>query len=53
MGLHVSHGVPLIDAVLVGGHTALIVTDPGQEETARVVVMTPSHLANLMQGLQG
>lgn len=53
VGLHVSHGVPLIDAVLVGGHTALIVTDPGQEETAGVVVMTSGYFANLMQRLQG
>lgn len=51
--LHVLHGVPLINEVLVRCHMALIVTDPGEEETAWIVVMTSCHFANLMQGLQG
>lgn len=51
--LHVLHGVPLIDERLVGGDPALIVADPGEEQAARVVVVTPSHLARFMERLEG
>lgn len=49
MGLHILHGVPLIDAHLVRGDPALIVADPGEEQTTWVVVVTTGHLACFMK----
>ena len=43
------HGVPLIDADLVGGDPALIVADPGEEQAAREVVMTTSHVTRFVE----
>lgn len=51
--LHVLHGVPLVDAYLVWGDPALIVADPGEEQAAWEVVVTTSHLASLMEWLEG
>lgn len=51
--LHVLHGVPLVDTELVGCHPALVVADPGQKEAAWVVVMATSHLAGLVERLEG
>lgn len=51
--LHILHGVPLIDAYLVGGDPALIVADPGEEQAAWEVVVTTSHLARFMEWLEG
>lgn len=51
--LHVLHGVPLVDADLVGGDAALVVADPGQEQGARVVVVAAGNLAGFVQRLQG
>lgn len=53
VGLDVLHGVPLVDADLVGGDLALVVADPGQEQTAGEVVMATSHLTRLVERLQG
>lgn len=53
VGLDVLHGVPLVDADLVGGDLALVVADPGQEQTAGVVVVTAGHLTRLVERLQG
>lgn len=53
MRLDVLHGIPLIDAELVGGDPALVVADPGQKQAARVVVMAASHLTGFVQRLQG
>lgn len=52
VGLDVLHGVPLVDADLVGGDLALVVADPGQEQTAGEVVMATSHLTRLVERLQ-
>lgn len=52
MRLQVLHGIPLVDEGLVGGDPALIVADPGEEQAAREVVVTPGHLAGFMEGLQ-
>lgn len=52
MRLQVLHGVPLVDQRLVGGDPALIVADPGEEQAAREVVVTPGHVAGFMEGLQ-
>lgn len=51
--LHVLHGVPLVDAYLVGGNPALIVADPGKEQAAWKVVVTTGHLTRFVQRLKG
>lgn len=51
--MDVLHGVPLVDADLVRGDLALVVADPGQEQTAGVVVVTAGHLTRLVERLQG
>lgn len=51
--MDVLHGVPLVDARLVRGDPALVVADPGQEQTAGVVVVTAGHLTRLVERLQG
>lgn len=51
--MNVLHGVPLVDARLVRGDPALVVADPGQEQTAGEVVMATSHLTRLVERLQG
>lgn len=51
--LHILHGVPFVDAELAGGHSALVVADPSQEQAAWVVVMATSHLAGFVERLQG
>lgn len=51
--MDVLHGVPLVDADLVRGDLALVVADPGQEQTTGVVVVTAGHLARLVERLQG
>ena len=51
--LDILHGVPFIDAELVGGDPALVVADPGQKQAAWVVVMAASYLTGFVQGLQG
>lgn len=48
VGLHVLHGIPLIDAVLVRGYTGLVVTNPCQKEASWVVIMAPGYLTCLM-----
>lgn len=53
VGLHILHGVPLVDAGLIWGHPALVVTHPGQKEAAWEVVMTAGHFTGLMKRLQG
>lgn len=47
--LHVLHGVPLVDAYLVGGNPALIVADPGKEQAAWEVVVTAGHFTCFVQ----
>lgn len=51
--LHVLHGVPLVDAYLVGGDPALVVADPGEEQAAGEVVVTTSHFTRLVKRLKG
>lgn len=51
--LDVLHGVPLVDAGLVGGHPALVVADPGQEQAAWVVVVAAGHIARFVERLEG
>lgn len=53
MRLDVLHGVPLVDAELVGCDPALVVADPGQKQAARVVVMAASHLTRFVERLEG
>lgn len=53
MGLHVLHGIPLIDAVLLRGDMGLVITNPCQKETPWVVIMAPGNLTCFVQGLQG
>lgn len=51
--LHVLHGVPLVDAYLVGGDPALVVADPGEKQAAGEVVVTASHFARFVKRLKG
>ncbi|TNN36841.1 hypothetical protein EYF80_052993 [Liparis tanakae] len=51
--LDVLHGVPLVDADLVGRDAALVVADPGQEQAARVVVVAAGHVARFVERLEG
>lgn len=53
MGLDILHGIPFVDRRLVRVDMALIVTDPGEEEAAWVVVVDPSHFAGFVKALQG
>ena len=52
-GLEVLHGVPLVDAALLGADAALIVGGPEQRHAPWEVVVPPRHLAGLVQDLQG
>lgn len=51
-GLQVLHGVPLVDAALLGGDAALIVARPGERNSTGKVVISPRHLARFVQHLQ-
>lgn len=51
--LHVLHGVPLVDAYLVGGDPALVVADPGEKQAAGEVVVTTSHFTRFVKRLKG
>lgn len=52
VGLHILHGIPLVDGRLVGVDVALIVADPGEEEAPGIVVVASGHLTGLVQTLQ-
>lgn len=52
MGLHVLHGIPLVDRRLVRVDVALIVTDPREEQTPWIVIVASCHFTSLMQTLQ-
>lgn len=52
-GLQVGHSVPLVDAALLGGDTALIEAHPGEGHAPGEVVVPARHLACLMEDLQG
>ena len=52
VGEDVLHGIPLVDAELIGGEATLVVADPGQEQAAWVVVVTAGHVAGLVERLQ-
>lgn len=51
-GLQVSHGVPLVDAALLWGDAALIVTHPGEGHSPGEVVVPAGHLTHLVEDLQ-
>lgn len=48
MGLHILHGIPLVDRRLVGVDVALIVADPREEEAPRVVIVASRHFTSLV-----
>lgn len=48
MGLHVLHGIPLVDAVLLRGDMGLVVTNPRQKEASWVVIMAPGYLTSFV-----
>lgn len=52
-GLQVLHGVPLVDAALLGADAALVVAGPDQGHAPREVVVPPRHFAGLVKDLQG
>lgn len=52
-GLQVGHSVPLVDAALLGGDTALIEAHPGEGHAPGEVVVPARHIACLMEDLQG
>ena len=52
-GLQVLHGIPLVDAALLGADAALIVGGPDESYTSREVVVPPGHFAGLVKHLQG
>lgn len=52
-GFQVLHGVPLINAALLGADAALIVGGPDERHAPREVVVPSSHFAGLVKHLQG
>lgn len=52
-GLQVLHGVPLVDAALLGADAALIVGGPDESYAPREVVVPPGHFTGLVKHLQG
>lgn len=52
-GLQVLHGVPLVDAALLGANAALVVGGPEQRHAPGEVVVPACHLAGLVEDLQG
>lgn len=52
-GLQVLHGVPLIDAALIGADAAFVVGSPDESHAPGEVVVSPSHFAGLVKDLQG
>ena len=52
-GLQVLHGVPLVDAALLGADAALVVAGPDQSHAPREVVVPSSHFTGLVKDLQG
>lgn len=52
-GLQVLHGVPLVDAALVGADAALVVGGPDESHAAGEVVVSSRHFAGLVKDLQG
>lgn len=52
-GLHVLHGVPLVDAALLGADAALVVGGPDESHAPGEVVVPPCHFAGLVKDLQG
>lgn len=52
-GFEVLHGIPLVDAALLGADAALVVGGPEQRHAPREVVVPPRHLTGLVQDLQG
>lgn len=52
-GLEVLHGIPLVDAALLGADAALVVGGPEQRHAPWEVVVPPRHLTGLVQDLQG
>lgn len=51
--LQVGHGIPLIDAALLGGDAALVERHPRESNAPWEVVEPTRHLACLMEDLQG
>lgn len=52
MWLDILHGVPFVDAELVGGDPALIIADPCQEQTARVIIVAAGDIACFVEWLK-
>lgn len=52
-GLHTLHGCPLAEAALVGADATLIVGGPEEGHAPGEVIVSPGHLARLVQNLQG
>lgn len=52
-GLQVGHGVPLVDAALLGGDAALVEGHPGEGDAPGEVVEPAGHFARLVEDLQG
>ena len=52
-GFEVLHGIPLVDAALLGADATLVVGGPEQRHAPREVVVSPRHLTGLVQDLQG
>lgn len=52
-GLQVLHGIPLVDAALLGADTTLIVGGPDESHAPGEVVVPSSHFTGLVKDLQG
>lgn len=52
-GLQILHGIPLIDAALLGADAALIVGGPDERHPTREVVVPPCHFTGLVKHLEG
>lgn len=52
-GLQVLHGVPLVDAALLGADAALVVGGPEKSHAPGEVVVSSCHFAGLVKDLQG
>lgn len=52
-GLQVLHGVPLVDAALLGADATLVVGGPEESHTPGEVVVPSCHFAGLVKDLQG
>lgn len=51
--LQVLHGVPLVNAALVGSDAAFVVAHPGESYTSREIVKPARNFASFVQHLQG